>query len=49
VDIADAIQIVLSLARDNVIDDDELQAERDRQLEALDTVEDFVVNQLGDD
>ena len=48
-DIADAIQIVLSLARDNVIDDDELQAERDRQLEALDTVEDFVVNQLGDD
>jgi len=47
--LADAMQIVLSLARDNVIDDDDLQAERDRQLEAVDTVEDFVVNQLGDD
>lgn len=48
----DAIQIVLDLARENVIDptfDKALEKERERQLEAINTVKDFAVNQLGDD
>jgi len=54
-DLADAMQIVLDLARENQISDREAQAdpslhnERKRQQEALDNVEDFAVNQLGDD
>jgi len=55
-DIADAFQIVLELARGNAVDDDEakddpeiLNQVRDQHQEALKLVEDFVTNQLGDD
>jgi len=53
--IADAMEIVLCLARGNQLDrhetcyDAELDAEAKRQQEAFTLVEDFVVNHLGDD
>ena len=45
----EAIKVVLSLARENIIelDDEDLVKERDRQLEAISTVEDFSFNHLG--
>lgn len=48
-DTAEALQIVLDLARQNVIEDDDLQDERDRQLEAIAIIEDLAVNEYGDD
>lgn len=53
-DIAKAFEIVLELAKDNALDRDQARAdgmadEYDEQQEALKMVEDFVVNQLGDD
>ena len=55
VDLNGALQIVLDLARGNIIDpkdvcgDEDLERERARQIEACNTVEDMVVNQFGDD
>jgi hypothetical protein len=48
-DIAEALQIVLDLAKANVIDDPEMEDERERQLSAIDIVEDMAVNQFGGD
>lgn len=52
-DIANALQVVLDLARQNVIEmaepDEDRQAEQERQLEAIRMVEDLAVNQYGDD
>lgn len=48
-DIADALQIVIDLARQNLCDEKDMPEEHARQLEACDMVEDFAVNQCGDD
>lgn len=48
-DMAKAIQVVLELAKQNMIDVHEMPDEHAKQQEAIDTVEDFAVNQLGDD
>jgi hypothetical protein len=52
-DIADALQIVIDLARQNALDaarcDPELRDEAQRQQEAVDMVEDLAVNMFGDD
>ena len=53
-DIADAFQIVVDLARQNALSfsaggPSELNDEAQRQQDAIDMVEDFAVNQLGDD
>jgi hypothetical protein len=48
-DIAEAFQIVLDLARQNVIDEIDNPDEYAKQVKACDAVEDFVVNNLGDD
>jgi hypothetical protein len=48
-DMREALQIVLDLAKDNVIDPREDLEEHARQMEAIDTVEDMAVNQFGDD
>lgn len=50
----DAIEIVIALAQDNVLeiypgDGKEEVDERFRQLEAIATLEDFAVNHLGED
>ena len=49
----EAIELVLELARQNALDpetcDNELRGEAMRQREACNTLEDFAVNQLGDD
>lgn len=52
--IVDAIQIVLELATANILGIEqcgtpELEIQRKRQIEACYTVEDFAVNQFGDD
>lgn len=47
--LADAFQIVLDLAKQNVIDIRDDSVEHARQMEAIETVEDFVVNQFGDE
>lgn len=44
----DAIEIVLELARQNIAPDD-MPDERDRQLCAIGTLEDFAVNHLGEE
>jgi len=47
-ELVNAFQIMIDLARQNVIDQrDNFDASLEQQ-EAVDTVEDFVVNQLGD-
>jgi hypothetical protein len=48
-ELATAMQIVLDLAKQNVIDHREHEEEHARQNEAIDTVEDFAVNHLGDE
>lgn len=54
-DIADALQIVLDLARQGILDERDaggeldLKAERERQIYAIAIVEDLAVNQFGDD
>lgn len=47
--IADAVEIVLELARGNIPDDPELSAEADKYRMACDLVEDYAVNYLGED
>jgi hypothetical protein len=53
-DIKEALQIVLDLARQNVLEvedhtnDTTLSAEQKRQEEAIAVVEDMAVNQFGD-
>ena len=50
----DAIEIALELARQNILPisetmrSPELADERDRQIEALNTLEDFATNHLGE-
>jgi hypothetical protein len=44
----DAMEIVVELARQNLAPE-ELEEERARQKDAINTVEDFVVNQLEED
>jgi hypothetical protein len=48
-DLASAFQVTLDLARQGVIDIRDDAEEHARQMEAIDVVEDFAVNQLGDD
>ncbi len=48
-DLTEAFQIVLDLARQNIIDDQDLPEENARQVDACDIVEDFVTNNFGDD
>lgn len=53
-DIADAFQVVLDLARQNVVDsrscnEPDVEAEARKQMDACDMVEDYVVNHMGDD
>ena len=48
-DIADALQIVIDLAKQNVIDENEMPEEHERQTVAIGVVEDMAVNQFGDD
>ena len=52
-DTADALQIVIDLARQSALDvrrcDPELRDEAQRQQEAIDMVEDLAVNKFGDD
>ena len=45
----DAIEIVLELARQNIIDDPEMQEESEKQIEATNVVEDFFVNNVFED
>lgn len=53
-ELVDAIEIVLGLAENNVIeiypgDGQDVADERNRQLDAIAIVHDFAVNHLGDD
>ena len=48
-DFTEAMLIVLSLARDNIIDSREDPEESEKQKQACNVVEDFIVNQLGDE
>jgi hypothetical protein len=48
-DAPEAFQIVLDLARQNVIDARDDPDEHERQTKAIDIVEDIAVNQFGDD
>lgn len=41
-----AIEIVLELARQNIIDDPDMQEESEKQTEATNVVEDFFVNNV---
>ena len=47
--LADAFGIVLELARQNVADETDMPEEHARQIHAINMVEDFAVNHLGDD
>jgi hypothetical protein len=44
-----AIEIVLELARQNIIDDPDMREESEKQTEATNVVEDFFVNNVFDD
>jgi hypothetical protein len=48
-DLHKAFEIVLSLARQNIIDQIDMPSEHTEQREACDIVEDYVVNHLGDE
>ena len=48
-DLTNAVEIVLELARQNVADTADMPHEHARQIHAIRMVEDLVVNQLGDD
>jgi hypothetical protein len=48
-DIAEALQIVIDLAKQNVVDEVDMPEEHARQVEAINIVEDMAVNQFGDD
>jgi hypothetical protein len=47
-DITTALQIVIDLARQNVIDERDEPDEHKRQTDAINMVEDLAVNQFGD-
>lgn len=49
IDIADALQIVLDLASQNIIDLRDDPKEHARQREAINIVTDLAVNEFGDD
>jgi hypothetical protein len=49
IDIAAALQIVLELARQNIISEHDNPEEHARQVEACNVVEDMAVNQFDDD
>jgi len=44
----EALQIVIDLAKQNVIDIRDAPEEHARQMEAIDMVEDMAVNEFGD-
>jgi hypothetical protein len=44
----EAIELVLELARQNIIDDPDMQEESEKQTEATNVVEDFFVNNVFD-
>lgn len=48
-DNADALQIVIDLARQNIVDKLDNPEEHERQSTACDIVEDIAVNQFGDE
>jgi len=48
-DTANALQVVIALARQNVIDEQDNPEEHARQVAACDIVEDLAVNEYGDD
>ena len=48
VELSEAVDIVLDLARQHVIDDPDMEEEAERQSTAIDTVEDFFVNNVFD-
>lgn len=48
-DMKQALQLVLDLAKQNVVDIRDNAEEHARQMEAIDTVEDMAINQFGDD
>ncbi len=48
-DIADALQIVIDLASQGVIDARDNETENRRQLDAIAVITDLAVNQFGDD
>jgi hypothetical protein len=45
--VKDAFQIVIELARQNLVDKIDMPEEHARQLEAINTLEDIAVNQFG--
>jgi hypothetical protein len=47
-DAAEALQIVIDLAKQNVIDKHDMPDEHEKQMEAIRVVEDMAVNQFGD-
>lgn len=49
IDAATAFEIVLDLARQNIIDRNENPEEHARQTEACNVIEDIAVNEYGDD
>ena len=49
IDTAEAFQIVLDLARQNIIDERDNAGEHKRQLAACNIIEDVAVNEYGDD
>ena len=48
-DIANALQTTIELARQNIVDQLDHPDEHEKQSEAVDIVEDLAVNQYGDD
>ena len=48
-DVAEAFQIVIDLAQQNLIDKDDLPEEYARQVEAINIIIDVATNQFGDD
>jgi hypothetical protein len=48
-DITTALEIVINLAEQNIIDKEDCPEEHARQREAIDTVTDMAVNQFGDE
>ena len=48
-DLAEAFAVVLSLARENILDPREDSEESEKQKQSCDMVEDFIVNNFGDE
>ena len=47
--LAEALETVLSLARDNIVDPREYSDESEKQKQACNVVEDFIVNHLSEE